>query len=723
MFMVIGSHNRVGSSNSAALPAHGGSKRKDIEGLRAIAVLLVLLWHAGITQIPGGFVGVDVFFVVSGFLMTAILYREMTTSRRHRISISGFYARRARRLIPASTCTLAITAFAAWLILPVTRLWQTGWDIVSAGVYAVNWRLADQAVDYLAQGAAPSPVQHFWSLSVEEQYYVVWPLIIYAIGRAVLKLGKSPRALAAVTLSAVFTFSLAWSIVETTMSPGRAYFVTSTRIWQLALGGIVAISAPYFDRIPTVIAAGLAWFGVVMILGTGLFLTGDVPFPGWVALVPTLATGAVLACGPAAGAAGPVRLFGLGRRPKSPTELPYLQPFQLVGALSYSLYLWHWPFIVIGGYAITDGLREITLSEGLTLVALSAVPAWLSYCYVERPFREKDFFTESTRNSLVVALVGILVAATSGSLIMMARDARPDDAGAYRSQTTGVSGRGPEEEAKPFGAMVLGDTPRMSPAGRVTSRVDNISPDPAQGAFDTSPVYASKCHRDESQSDAAACTYGDPDADFTVALVGDSHAAQWVSALQYVAQQRHWRLKTYTKSACAFIAGTVYGRNGQPYDSCTQRNDAIRALMTGPDKPDLMVLTNTDYVLVDGGSMPNAMVTAWGPLIGMGVQVVVLADTPTSQYNVPECVSTHRDSLQDCATTRNVALAEQGQAQRQAAELAPEVQLIDLNDWICPGEECPAVIGDTLVYFDMNHLSATYSASLGPQLDKAIGPR
>jgi hypothetical protein len=478
----------------------------------------------------------------------------------------------------------------------------------------------------------------------------------------------------------------------------------------------------YFERVPKIIAATLAWVGVVVIIGTGLLLTTDVPFPGSVALIPTVATAAVLAFGPAAGAAGPASLFGIGKRPKSSEELPYGQPFQLIGGLSYSLYLWHWPFIVIGGYAITDGLREITVAEGLVLVALSVIPAWFSYRYVERPFREKDYFKDSNRNSLGIALIGILVVTVSGALIMANVEARPSS-GSYSSTAIGDRHTAPGEAVTPFGAMVLGDDPRTSPAGKVVSRVDQISPDPAQGANDTSPVYADKCHRNETQSDATACNYGDPNADFTVALVGDSHAAHWVKALQYVAQKRDWRLHTYTKSACAFLEGTVSGRDGRPYTTCAQRNTAVKALLTGPDRPDLVVLANSDYTVLDGGSMPEAMAAAWKSLTDAGVPVVVLTDTPTSKFVGPECVVTHRDSLQDCATPRDEAIKKQGQSQREAAELVHAVKLIDLNDWICPGDPCPAVIGNTLVYFDMNHMTATYSASLGPQLDKAIGDR
>jgi peptidoglycan/LPS O-acetylase OafA/YrhL len=695
-------------------------KREDIEGLRAIAVVFVLLWHAGVTQLPGGFVGVDVFFVVSGFLMTSILHREMNSNGRHRISILGFYARRARRLIPASTLTLAATAFAAWLILPITRWWEIGTDILASGFYVVNWRLADRSVDYLAQDNAPSPVQHFWSLSIEEQYYLVWPLVVFAVGWLIYRVfGGSPRIWILSVLAAVFAASLTWSILETSSDPGRAYFVTTTRVWELALGGLVAVSVVYFDRTPKYLAAGFAWVGVAVIIGTGFVLTTDVPFPGSVALIPTVATAAVIAFGPAAGNAGPGRPSGFGRpNAEGDKGLPYRQPIQLIGGLSYSLYLWHWPFIVIGGYFITDGLRDITVLEGLLLVAVSVIPAWLSYRFVESPFQHKRYFKDSTSRSLMIALFGLLIVAYSGGFLMSDPDARPNDGTA-----SSIPYVAPGEEVQAYGAMVLGDSPRTSPAGKVVSNVERILPNPTQGANDNPPVYDDGCHRDQTQTDALPCTYGNAASGFTVALVGDSHAAHWVNALQYVAAERDWKLQSYTKSACPFLVGTVRGDQGQPYTSCVKWNENVRALLTGPNKPDLVVLSNSDYTVLSGGSMGEAMAPAWRALTDAGVPVIVLTDTPSSKLVVPECVAAHRDSLQDCVTSRGEALTKQGQSQREAAALAPGVELVDLNDWICPGDQCPAVIGETLVYRDKTHMTATYSRSLGPQLDKMIGAR
>lgn len=285
--------------------------RGDIEGLRAIAVTLVLLYHAGAPLLPGGFIGVDVFFVISGFLITTLLVAEMR--RGGAISIAGFYARRAKRLLPASSVVLVTTGLLTWLLLPRIRWEAVAQDLLASGLYGVNWTLAGRSVDYLSQADAPSPVQHFWSLAVEEQFYVFWPLLLLvatllvrprwgsASSKRVFLRGRAEHGdhsltkplMLAMTVIAVPSF--AWSVYLTHGDPGPAYFVTTTRVWELAIGGAVAILAVQLSRMPKWVAAPLAWVGVAAVITTALLLTKDVPFPGSVAAIPVLGTAAVIA--------------------------------------------------------------------------------------------------------------------------------------------------------------------------------------------------------------------------------------------------------------------------------------------------------------------------------------------------------------------------------------------------------------------------------------------
>jgi len=401
--------DRAQTTPQGSVDRSPGRIRGDIEGLRAVAVLMVLLYHAGAPFLPGGFVGVDVFFVISGFLITTLLIREL--ARTGTISLRGFYARRFKRLLPAAAALLLFVTVATPLLLPRTRWASTAWDVVASSLYSINWRLASQSLDYLAQGEAPSPLQHFWSLAVEEQFYLVWPLLIllatwgvrgrFQEGRHQAAGGSGTASTRQLTtavllgLSVVAVPSLAWSIHLTGAEQGPAYFVTTTRMWELAIGGGIAIGAAQFDRMPRRVAARMGWTGLAVVLGTGLILTTATPFPGAVALIPTLGTAAVIASGPAAGRSGPVRLLGSA-------------PMRWVGGLSYSLYLWHWPLIVLATAWIG---RPLTLPEGLAVVTASFAPAWLSRRYVEEPVRRSRPLTArpilALRLGLALTCVGV----------------------------------------------------------------------------------------------------------------------------------------------------------------------------------------------------------------------------------------------------------------------------------------------------------------------------
>ncbi|HEY0700376.1 MAG TPA: acyltransferase, partial [Micromonospora sp.] len=311
------------------------SFRGDIEGMRALAVILVLVGHAAPGLLPGGFVGVDVFFVISGFLITGLLVEEL--DRTGRISLAGFYARRARRLLPAAALVGLVSLLLAVLFLPKVRWADTGWDAVASALYAMNWRLAEQAVDYLAADNSASILQHYWSLAVEEQFYLLWPLLLVVFAGGWRRPGHPRRRLRPMLLVAALVVvavpSFVWSVVLTQTDPARAYFVSTTRLWELALGGGLALAGARLRRMPAPVAAGVAWASVAAILAAAALLAPDHAFPGYLALLPTLGAAAVIAGGLVPGGAGPERVLGL-------------RPLRATGAVSYSLYLWHWPVLV-----------------------------------------------------------------------------------------------------------------------------------------------------------------------------------------------------------------------------------------------------------------------------------------------------------------------------------------------------------------------------------------
>ncbi|MCG5454248.1 acyltransferase [Micromonospora sp. PSH03] len=684
--------------------------RGDVEGLRALAVILVLAGHAGQQLVPGGFVGVDVFFVISGYLITGLLVAEV--NRTGRLSLIGFYARRAKRLLPAAVVVLIGSLLLTFAFLPRTRWSATGWDVVFSGLYAMNWRLAEQSVDYLAANQAPSILQHFWSLGVEEQFYLVWPLLLASavwLGRR--RYARTGYLLFALTLVAVPSF--AWSVWLTEDNPARAYFVTTTRMWELALGGFLALLGGHLQRLPRLVAAALAWCGLAAIVASAVLLSEASAFPGYVALAPTLGTAAVIAGGLAAGGFGPAMLLAL-------------RPVRAVGAISYSLYLWHWPLLI----AAEARFGELTTATGLAVAAISVVPAALTYRFIENPIRMSPTLTWEPARSLQLGAVCTGVALLAGLAFQLTvPPARAPMPPTLAVPTAGGSGVPVAASPTVLGASALGDSPASSDAGIPVDRVGPFVPDPLVASKDGPDAWRDGCHADQRSSAVRACQYGDPNASFTVALAGDSHAAQWLPALQRVAESKKWRLKSYTKSSCPFIDGEV-ALDSRPYPSCTEWNDKLRAQVTGAERPNVLVVSTSFYVMIQNGervtsqaqaAFTDALRRTWAAMAAAGVPVIVLRDTPYHDRDIAECVSANPKKLTRCASPRDKVLAGGGgPAHEAAARSNNKVYLVDLNPAICPRERCSPVIGGVLVYRDNNHITATYAATLAPRLGTAL---
>ncbi|WP_256841267.1 acyltransferase family protein [Ornithinimicrobium cryptoxanthini] len=418
---------------------HSGTAhfRPDIEGLRAVAVLMVLAFHAGLPFAPGGFAGVDVFFVISGFLITGLLVREV--ERSGRVSLLTFYARRAKRLLPAASLVLVATGILSWLFIPRIRWAEIGGDLVASAAYLVNWRLASRSVDYLAEDSVASPVQHYWSLAVEEQFYIFWPLLIVLGAWLVHRHRLRTRPVLGALLVLVVLASLGWSVVATATQPETAYFVTTTRLWELGIGGLVAITAPFWQRVAPGPATGIAWAGLLALASSATLLGPATPWPGSAALLPTLGTAAVIAGGFAARSRGPVRLLGAA-------------PMREIGATSYSLYLWHWPLLVVAAAA----WGELSLWQGVAIAALSYVPARLTYALVENPIRSAPVMSR-----LPTLALGLGAACTVLGV------------GAGLTLVRGMASSIEQAEAAPgASAMLGGDQPAVEPTGPGSGDVD-----------------------------------------------------------------------------------------------------------------------------------------------------------------------------------------------------------------------------------------------------------
>jgi peptidoglycan/LPS O-acetylase OafA/YrhL len=674
--------------------------------MRAVAVVLVLVGHAGVPFLAGGFVGVDVFFVISGFLITGLLVAEL--ERTKRVSLLDFSGRRAKRSRPAAGLVLASSLAITLLFLPRIRWAATGWDIVIAGVYGINWRLAERSVDYFAADEAPSIVQHYWSLAVEEQFYLIWPLLIVVLGRLGRR-RRTVRPLLLVGLAAVVVPSLAWSVSLTATDPGRAYFVSTTRLWELGLGGGLAILAPRLAGLRRPLADVLGWAGLAAIVASAVVFDATTAVPGTLALIPTLGSVAVIAAGCGAATAGPAAVLSL-------------PGVRAVGAVSYSLYLWHWPVIV----AAEARFGELSPVAGLAAVLVAAVPAVLTYRLVENPLRRSKALTSYPVKAIQLGAVCTVVPAIGGLLLYYAvwPAVQPTPLLAHDAAVT-------TSAPSPAGAKVLGENPRDDRAGAAVDHVSPLWPDPFAVRADLPDAYRDNCVPTGTTGELKPCEYGVHDARTTVVLVGDSHAGHWLPALEAIANEKQWRLVVHLRNSCPFLDVEVaLPRSSQPFTGCTEWNRELRSVLTGPQRPDLLVTSSTLYQPIRGGkalvgkagaqAQVEGLRHTWSQFAGAGVPVVVLRETPQPRMDMAECVTRNREKLTRCAFPRQAALAGVGTLQEQAAAGLDHVALVDLNDAICPTDPCAAAIGNALVYRDSGHLTATYAATLAPRLGAVL---
>ncbi len=661
-----------------------------------------MVYHAGLPFLPHGYLGVDVFFVISGYLITSLLLRELATTGA--VSWQRFLGRRIRRLLPAAMLVLAFVAVATAVLIPGRRGREIGADLAGAALYAVNWVLAGRSVDYLAADARPSPVQHYWSLAIEEQFYLVWPLCLIALAAAVRlvrrrspgsggsRQGPSLRAIG-LLLAAIGVPSLVYSAWHTAALPAHAYFATTTRVWELAVGAGLAVWTAGRDPAGRRFSAAIGWLGLAVIVGSAALLPAGVGWPGATALVPTMATVAVL-------------WSGWERADRGPVQLLRLAPLVWVGALSYSLYLWHWPLAVFAGEIWGRGL-----ATALAVVA-SVVPAWASYRFLEQPVHHSQWLAARTRRTLALGTALSLGGVAVGVPLVLAPSA---------FQTTPASGQVPAVEQ--LGAATLASPPSGDPADYAVDAWSWLTPDPERAGEDRPAADVDRCQVDERSDEPVRCQFGTASAT-TIALVGDSKAMQWLPALERLATAHHWRIVTYGKSSCAFSSGGA-ALGAQAYPSCDRWNARVlRALLA--EHPDVVVTSSHAERAWDGRTatreaLPGRLAAQWRALQSAGIPVAVIADSPTSPDGLDDCMSRNPTALTKCAFDRAEAVAQSGRpAQVSALKGTPHTSFIDLTPWICPVPRCPVAIGHVSIHRAGDHITATYAATLAERLEPAL---
>jgi len=652
-------------------PSSAAEFRPDIEGLRGIAILLVLLFHAGLPWTPGGFVGVDVFFVISGFLITGKLWRE--SQQPGGLNITRFYAWRIRRLLPAALVAIAaITVFGLLLAAPLNRS-ELAADGAASALSIANMRFIG-SVDYFAATTSPSPFLHFWSLSVEEQFYLVWPALIVLL---TWRGGSSRRLIVALLIGVVA--SIALSIWLTDTSPARAFYLLPTRVWQLGVGGLLAlIGVAGTSRR----AGAVAWAGLAAVAVAGVALTAEMPYPGLAALLPTAGAAALLYGG--AAPSGPVRLLAAA-------------PLRFLGKISYSLYLWHWPLLVLPLMFLE---RALTGVEVVASVAVAIGVSWLSWRFVEQPFRYGDRSRRATSWSAIrVGVAGILSVAlfTQGL------------AAALPSSAVAV-----QPTPSPSGSPVASDGPITLPA--------DLTPSLASARDDEERLRGDGCLAFERVTTPPNCVYGVKGSAITIALVGDSHASHWFPAIEAIALERGWRLLTFVKVSCSFT--TLVQRNlalKREYRECTAFNEATVARLN-QIKPALTIIVNRRTFRPIEENITSALAgAALGEMVArIPGATAILVDTPDPGRDVPACLSKHPSDIRACLFTQDDAdNREIGVAERVAADVSGAT-LIDLTASICTEWPCSPISGSVLIYRDEDHMTETFSRSLAAPLGVEI---
>jgi peptidoglycan/LPS O-acetylase OafA/YrhL len=696
--------------------------RPDIEGLRAVAVVAVVLFHAEVPGVGGGFVGVDVFFVISGFLITGLLWREASSTGT--VRLRRFYGARARRLLPASATVGVVTVIASAVLLPPLATPGVIYDGIASALYVSNYWFIAQQVDYFA-GYLASPFQHYWSLGVEEQFYLVWPALIIGTawlirlaGRARRRTTKAEAASSQrpyrVVLALVAAVSFALSLAITYVASFVAFFSLPTRAWQLAVGGLVALTANQWRRLPSRAAAVVGWTGLGVILLACTRLSSTTLYPGIAALLPVLGAALVIGAGCAAPAQGCGRLLAVS-------------PMRAIGRISYSWYLWHWPVLVL-----TPALlgHPLGLPARLAAALVSGGLAVLTLRFVENPLRFAARLRRSALGSLAVGGAATAVAVCVG-VVLLQWVPVPVGRGPPATPLTVTAAPSPAGSAMDdYNAAVQYAVAQVQAAVAASVELQavpsNLDPRLADASAEYRAQFLGGCLRNLFQAGLQPeCAGGDTASTTMVALVGDSHATMWAPAFQQVAEQRHWRLETLGKGGCVPMNLHITDpfRDLVFTKMCEQWRAQIIARLRA-EHPRLVVVSMYRGYGFDAGYTPGfrAYDPVWidgltrlvQQLRSIGAQVLVLGATPAPRASVPVCLSGHLDDARACSPSRSAAVNEPGIAAESAATQAGGGLYADLTELFCTADRCPVIVGNTLVYFDGLHVTAEYSRLLAP---------
>lgn len=609
----------------------------EIQGLRALAALLVVLYHADF--VPGGFIGVDIFYVISGYLITGLILRQIQETGG--LNLKNFYQRRIKRLLPASVLVLIITAAISYLILPPIGRAELGRNVFAVGLLVSNYAFALWETDYQNLGAEPSALVHYWSLAVEEQFYLIWPIFILLISRMGLRKIKW-------AIFSVFVISLLFSIWHTQTSSILAFYSLHTRAWELAAGALILFIPKSFTLkfVKTQQAAFL--LGLALLTCAIIFFNSQTPFPGAAALVPVIGTFLLI--------------NSIGNWPKPAANLSNHKITQWLGAISYSLYLWHWPVLLLPSIYLD---RPLAGNEKTLCVIVTIILAHLTYRFVEQPIRYANLDTKTVYKTVVasfmtIALISVVIISTSTTKIYI------------------------KEVNKTFDLI-------------------DITAQPI--------VYSDGCHAGYGEINSASCAYGDLSSSKSIVLFGDSHAAQWFEPLNAIATRDGYKLISLTKSACAAFELPRVSKGLYNKEECAswQRNSIKRIKELRPEF--VIVSTFSRYYLYDKNNQKENFYVSgqkdlYNKLNDYGGELIYISDTPKPVKDIPKCLS--NSPLKSC-----------DDVDRSSNKVYEGFVTIDPYIWFCKGG-CKVINGNYVVYRDASHISSDAAKAVANNLRNSL---
>jgi len=679
----------------AGLLEKRSSFRPEIQALRAFAVALVLIFHLWPAQLSGGYIGVDIFFVISGYLMTRQLLREVEVTGS--LSVSAFWARRARRLLPSSLLVLAISALASFAWAPVGLWKQFFRELVASTLYVQNWALARDAVDYFSANAVPSPVQHFWTLSVEEQFYFGLPLLFLLV--LVLSPRSAPltkRRALRVTIALAATSSFAYSLWWTASEPLTAYYSTATRVWEFGAGALLSFEPPAARPLAR---RCVAWSGFALCIGGVLVIDRQTAFPGAAALLPVL------------GAAGLIWAGDGGGR-FEPARWARWRPVQFIADISYALYLWHWPLIVLLPLLLD---RALGSADKSVIVGVSILLAWATTRWLENPVRTS--WRHTPRSVAAWGLAGMSAVLTLGGIGLSS---------IHATERVSAAMRDAMQAGDPdcFGASVMqrGRAPCNTPelAGK-------LFPNPAVAAADEG--NRSECWATSGEVDVHMCSLGQKTG-YTrrVAALGDSHNNALLPAYEAMAKATTWRLDVAGKIGCYWTSAVQSKPTAEQVQECESWKQNLNRKLASEAPYDAIIVTQGASRSQPTATTPEeqqalivrGLIDTWGTQTRRGTRIIALRDNPLATRGTPLCVTKYGlQANQFCALNRAEALST-FDGSISATESVPGSYLVDLSDYYCDRDKCLTVIGNVVVYRDADHITATFARTLAPFLLEEI---